>query len=148
MKVVLQRVQNASLEIDGEKTAEISKGYLLLVGIQDADTAEDISYLVRKIANLRIFEDENDKMNLSIKDVDGEILSVSQFTLYADTKKGNRPSFTKAGKPEFAEQMYLKFNEELRKEDIPVSEGVFGADMHISLLNDGPVTIIFDTENK
>lgn len=148
MRVLLQRVANASVSVDEECIGQINQGYLLLVGVKDTDTNEDIDYLVRKITNLRIFADDEGKTNLSLKDIDGDILSVSQFTLYADTKKGNRPSFVKAGKPDFASEMYDKFNEELRQAGNHVETGSFGADMQVNLLNDGPFTIFFDTENK
>ena len=148
MRVLLQRVANASVSVDEECIGQINQGYLLLVGVKDTDTNEDIDYLVRKITNLRIFADDKGKTNLSLKDIDGDILSVSQFTLYADTKKGNRPSFVKAGKPDFASEMYDRFNEELRQAGNHVETGSFGADMQVNLLNDGPFTIFFDTENK
>lgn len=148
MRVLLQRVANASVSVDEECIGQINQGYLLLVGVKDTDTNEDIDYLVRKITNLRIFADDEGKTNLSLKDIDGDILSVSQFTLYADTKKGNRPSFVKAGKPDFASEMYDRFNEELRQAGNHVETGSFGADMKVNLLNDGPFTIFFDTENK
>ncbi|GAA6113073.1 MAG: D-aminoacyl-tRNA deacylase [Apilactobacillus sp.] len=148
MRVLLQRVANASVSVDEECIGEINQGYLLLVGVKDTDTEDDIDYLVRKITNLRIFADDEGKTNLSLKDINGDILSVSQFTLYADTKKGNRPSFVKAGKPDFASDMYDKFNEELRQAGNHVETGSFGADMQVQLLNDGPFTIFFDTENK
>lgn len=148
MRVLLQRVANAGVSVDEECIGQINQGYLLLVGVKDTDTKEDIDYLVRKITNLRIFADDEGKTNLSLKDIDGDILSVSQFTLYADTKKGNRPSFVKAGKPDFASEMYDKFNEELRQAGNHVETGSFGADMQVNLLNDGPFTIFFDTENK
>ncbi|CAI2605618.1 D-aminoacyl-tRNA deacylase [Apilactobacillus kunkeei] len=148
MRVVLQRVSHASVSIGKEQVGKINQGYLLLVGIKDGDTMDDIDYLVRKISNLRIFADEDGKTNLSLKSINGEILSISQFTLYADTKKGNRPSFTKAGKPDFASDMYEQFNQSLRDAGNYVETGRFGADMKVDLQNDGPFTIIFDTENK
>lgn len=148
MRVVLQRVSHASVSIGKEQVGKINQGYLLLVGIKDGDTMDDIDYLVRKISNLRIFADEDGKTNLSLKSINGEILSVSQFTLYADTKKGNRPSFTKAGKPDFASDMYEQFNQSLRDAGNYVETGRFGADMKVDLQNDDPFTIIFDTENK
>ncbi|MGO0154125.1 D-aminoacyl-tRNA deacylase [Leuconostoc mesenteroides] len=147
MKVVLQRVNKASVKVDNQVKGAINKGYLLLVGVADGDEQADIDYLVRKIHNLRIFEDENGRMNRSIEDVSGTILSISQFTLFADTKKGNRPSFTKAGAPEFATVMYDQFNMSLRKSGLQVETGEFGADMQVSLTNDGPVTILFDTKS-
>lgn len=145
MKVVVQRVSEASVTIDGQIHGKIDKGFLLLVGIQDSDSEEVIRKMADKIARMRIFVDENDKMNLSLSQVNGDILSISQFTLYADCKKGNRPSFSLAGKPEHAKKMYLYFNEYLRSLGIKVEEGIFGADMKVRLLNDGPVTIILDS---
>ena len=144
MRVVVQRVLNASCTIDGELYSEIEKGYLLLVGFTHSDSVKEVKYLAKKIANLRVFEDENGKMNLSLKAVNGKILSISQFTLYADTKDGHRPAFINAMKPQEASSLYDLFNEELRTYDIEVLTGVFGADMKIKLLNDGPVTIIYD----
>ena len=146
MKVVIQRVSEASVTIDGEIHGKINKGFLLLVGIQDEDTEEVIHKMADKIYRLRIFEDENEKMNLSLAQVGGEILSISQFTLYADCRKGNRPSFSLAGKPEYAKKMYLAFNEYLRSLGLKVDEGIFGADMKVRLLNDGPVTILLDSK--
>lgn len=149
MRVVIQRVQHASVTIDGNLTSKIGKGLLILVGIEDRDTQEDIEWLCKKIAHLRIFDDENGVMNKSVVEVDGEILVVSQFTLHASTKKGNRPSYLKASKPEYAIPMYESFCSEmglqLGKE---VQTGTFGADMKVELLNDGPVTILIDTQNK
>jgi D-aminoacyl-tRNA deacylase len=148
MRVILQRVKKASVTVDNKKLSEIGLGYLLLVGIKDTDSTDDIEYLVRKITNLRIFSDENGKINLNLSSVGGEILSVSQFTLYADTKKGNRPSFVGAGSPDYAAKIYNKFNLSLEKAGNRVLTGKFGADMQVQLQNDGPCTIIFDTENK
>ncbi len=148
MRVVLQRVSKAKVVANGVESGAINKGFLLLVGVEEADTSEDVDYLTRKIANMRIFEDEAGKMNLSLKEVDGEILSISQFTLHADTKKGNRPSFVKAAKPDFANQLYEELNSKLRQEGFNVEVGVFGADMDVSLVNDGPVTILVDSKNK
>lgn len=149
MRIVVQRVLEASVTIDGQKTAAIQKGLLVLVGIEDADTQEDTNWLCQKIANLRIFGDENDVMNLSIKDVDGEMIVVSQFTLHAQTKKGNRPSYIKASKPEIAIPMYENFVQQMEKEfGKKVQTGIFGADMKVALVNDGPVTIIIDSKNK
>ncbi len=145
MKVVVQRVSEASVTIDEQIHGKIDKGFLLLVGIQDSDSEEVVRKMADKIARMRIFVDENDKMNLSLSQVNGDILSISQFTLYADCKKGNRPSFSLAGKPEHAKKMYLYFNEYLRSLGIRVEEGIFGADMKVRLLNDGPVTIILDS---
>ena len=149
MKAVIQRVSEASVTIDGKKVSEISKGLLVLVGIEDADSAEDIQWLSGKIINLRIFGDENDVMNLSVKDIDGDIIVVSQFTLQASTKKGNRPSYIKASKPEIAMPLYEKFVTQMEFDlQKKIQTGVFGTDMKVSLLNDGPVTIIIDTKNK
>lgn len=147
MKLVIQRVKSASVSIDGRVYNAIQKGLLLLVGVGPEDQQEDLDYAVRKIVNMRIFSDDEGKMNLSVKDIQGEILSVSQFTLFADTKKGNRPAFTGAAKPDMAEAFYQEFNQELAKE-VSVEAGVFGADMQVELVNDGPVTIILDTKNK
>ncbi|WP_264535259.1 D-aminoacyl-tRNA deacylase [Flavobacterium sp. N1736] len=149
MKIVLQRVSSASVTVDGNKTADIQKGLLVLVGIEDLDTKEDIDWLVGKIIKMRIFGDENDVMNCSVQDIDGEIIVVSQFTLHASTKKGNRPSYIKASKPEFAIPMYENFVQSLEKEfNKKIQTGIFGADMKVSLLNDGPVTIVMDSKNK
>ncbi len=149
MKAVIQRVSSASVTIDSKIVAEIQKGLLVLVGIEDADTQEDTNWLCQKIANLRIFGDENNVMNLSVKDIDGEITVVSQFTLQASTKKGNRPSYIKASKPDVAIPIYEGFVQQLEKElGKKVQTGVFGADMKVLLLNDGPVTIIIDSKNK
>nr|WP_295347189.1 D-aminoacyl-tRNA deacylase [uncultured Streptococcus sp.] len=147
MKLVIQRVKSASVSIDGQVYNAIQQGLLLLVGVGPEDQQEDLDYAVRKIVNMRIFSDDEGKMNLSVKDIQGEILSVSQFTLFADTKKGNRPAFTGAAKPDMAEAFYQEFNQELAKE-VSVEAGVFGADMQVELVNDGPVTIILDTKNK
>ena len=149
MKVVIQRVSQASVTIDSKIVAEIQKGLLVLVGIEDADRQEDILWLTSKIANLRIFEDENGIMNLSVKDINGDIIVVSQFTLQASTKKGNRPSYIKAAKPEIAIPLYEKFIAQLEQEiGKKLQTGKFGADMKVLLLNDGPVTIVMDTKNK
>ena len=149
MRIVLQRVKSASVSIVGTVVGEIEQGFLLLVGVGPNDTRDDASYLARKIAGMRIFSDENGKMNLSIDQVGGKILSVSQFTLFADTKKGNRPSFTGAASPEAANKLYEEFNEILRTEyGLIVETGEFGADMQVSLVNDGPVTILLDTKNQ
>lgn len=145
---MLQRVKKASVSIDNQIHGVIDKGYLLLVGVSDADGDEQIDYLVHKISKLRIFEDDAGKLNLDIHAVNGAILSVSQFTLYANTKKGNRPSFTDAGQPTHAKQIYERFNERLRQAGLIVQTGIFGADMQVRLQNDGPVTIIFDTDHK
>jgi D-tyrosyl-tRNA(Tyr) deacylase len=149
VKVVIQRVTSASVTIDSKIVANIQKGLLVLVGIEDADKQEDINWLCQKIANLRIFGDENEVMNLSVKDINGDIIVVSQFTLQALTKKGNRPSYIKAAKPEVAIPIYQNFVLQLEKElGKKVQTGVFGADMKVALLNDGPVTIIIDSKNK
>ena len=147
MKIVVQRVKQAQVSIEGQVYSQIKQGLLLLVGVGPEDQAEDLDYAVRKLVNMRIFSDAEGKMNLSVKDIEGEILSISQFTLFADTKKGNRPAFTGAAKPEMAEAFYQDLNRELAKE-IPVETGVFGADMQVELINDGPVTIILDTKNR
>jgi len=149
MRVVIQRVTSASVTINDIKVAKIKAGLLVLVGVVEDDTQEDIDYLVRKTANLRIFNDENQVMNLSLKDIDGEVIVVSQFTLHAATKKGNRPSYINAAKPTIAIPLYESFVASLGKEiDKKVQTGEFGADMKVELLNDGPVTIIIDSKNK
>jgi len=149
MKAVIQRVSQASVTINNEIVAQIQKGLLVLIGIEDADNHEDIDWLTAKIANLRIFGDENNVMNVSLKDSDGEIIVVSQFTLHAATKKGNRPSYIKAAKPEIAIPIYESFVKQMETElGKKVQTGQFGADMKVSLDNDGPVTIIIDTKNK
>tara|TARA_R110002096_G_scaffold59625_4_gene149410 strand:+ start:496 stop:948 length:453 start_codon:yes stop_codon:yes gene_type:complete len=149
MKIVIQRVSSSSVTINQKKVAEIKAGLLVLVGIVDEDTQEDIDYLIRKTANLRIFNDENHIMNLSLKDINGDVIVVSQFTLQAATKKGNRPSYIKAAKPIMAIPLYENFVTSLEKEiDKKVQTGEFGADMKIELVNDGPVTIIIDSKNK
>lgn len=149
MKVVIQRVSEASVTVDNKKTADIKKGLLVLVGIEDADTQEDIDWLAGKIIKMRIFGDENDVMNCSVQDIDGDIIVVSQFTLHASTKKGNRPSYIKAAKPDFAIPTYENFVQAIEKElGKKVQTGIFGADMKVSLLNDGPVTIVMDSKNR
>ncbi len=149
MKVVIQRVSQASVTISQEIVANIQIGLLVLVGIEESDTQDDIDWLVNKIVNLRIFADTNDVMNLSVKEVNGDIIVVSQFTLHASTKKGNRPSYLKAAKPEFSIRMYENFVNELEIAlGKKIQTGQFGADMKVSLLNDGPVTIIMDSKNK
>ena len=149
MRAVIQRVKEASVKVDGKVMGAIDNGLLILVGIEDADTQEDIEWLTKKIVGLRIFDDENGVMNLSVMDIGGGLLAVSQFTLMASTKKGNRPSYIRASKGEYAEPMYEKFCQALEKESgKKVEKGIFGADMKVSLLNDGPVTIIMDTKNK
>ena len=149
MKVVIQRVSSASVTIDAKIVAEIQKGLMVLVGIEGSDTLEDITWLTSKIVNLRIFGDENEVMNLSVKDIDADIIVVSQFTLYAATKKGNRPSYIKASKPEIAVPIYEAFIAQIQKDlGKKVQTGVFGADMKVAILNDGPVTIIIDSKNR
>jgi len=156
MRIVIQRVKNASVSVDGEVTGKIDYGLLILLGITHDDSQTDIDYLVRKICGLRIFPDESGTMNLSVEDVDGGILVVSQFTLYAQTKKGNRPSYMDAAKPETAEKLYEDFVSSLSrhafrqagKRDGRVETGIFGADMQVSLINDGPVTIILNSKDK
>jgi D-tyrosyl-tRNA(Tyr) deacylase len=149
MKAVIQRVSQSTVTIEGEIFASIQKGLLILVGIEEADTKEDIEWLSSKIVNLRIFSDENEVMNLSVKDVNGDAIIVSQFTLHASTKKGNRPSYIKAAKPEIAIPLYNQFIQQIEKDLAKkVQTGQFGADMKVSLLNDGPVTILIDTKNK
>ena len=149
MKAVIQRVSQSSVTINNEIVAQIKQGLLVLIGIEDADNQEDINWLTSKIANLRIFADENEVMNMSLKDIDGEMIVVSQFTLHALTKKGNRPSYIKASKPEIAIPLYESFVQQMEKElGKKVQTGQFGADMKVGLVNDGPVTIIIDTKNK
>lgn len=149
MKSVIQRVSQASVTIDGKKVSEIQNGLLVLVGIEDSDSQEDIQWLSAKIVNLRIFGDENDVMNLSVKDIDGGIIVVSQFTLHASTKKGNRPSYIKASKPDVAIPLYENFVKQIEIDlGKKIQTGEFGADMKVALLNDGPVTIMIDTKNK
>lgn len=147
MRCVIQKVNKSSVTVDGKLISEIGRGLNVLVGFTDTDTEEDIKYCVRKIVNLRVFEDENDVMNRSVIDEKGEILSISQFTLYGDTRKGNRPSYIRALGGEKALPMYERFNELLNQE-VPTKGGVFGADMKVEILNDGPTTIIIDTEQK
>lgn len=145
MRTVIQRVKEASVTIDGKIHGQIGYGYMILVGFTHTDTVEIIREMARKIVELRICEDENQKMNLSLKDINGEILSISQFTLYADARKGRRPSFIDAMSADKASQMYDIFNDELRKHDVKVETGIFQADMKVALINDGPVTIILDS---
>lgn len=148
MRVVLQRVKSASVTVDDQVIGKVGKGYMLLVGFTHDDSIEDIDYIARKVANARLFADENGKINLSIKQVQGAILSVSQFTLYASTKNGNRPGFGAAQRPELAKENYHYFNEKLRSYGIEVQTGQFGADMDVALVNDGPITIIYDSNQK
>ena len=144
MKIILQKVKKASVSVDNKIVGNIDKGYCLLVGVHKESTEEDARYLAKKIAQARLFEDENDKINLSLKDVGGSILSVSQFTLYADTKKGNRPSFTSAAGAEKANELYEKFNKYLKEEGVTVETGIFQTMMEVNIVNDGPVTIVYE----
>ena len=144
MKIILQKVKKASVSVDNKVVGSIDKGYCLLVGVHKESTEEDAKYLAKKVAQARLFEDENDKINLSLKDVGGSILSVSQFTLYADTKKGNRPSFTSAAGAEKANLLYEKFNEFLREEGVTVETGIFQTMMEVNIVNDGPITIVYE----
>lgn len=148
MKAVIQRVSEASVKVDGIIVGEIKKGLMLLIGIDENDEKTDVDWLIQKILNLRIFGDENDKLNLSVKDISGEILCISQFTLIADYKKGNRPSFIKAAKPERAVPLFEYLKEEIAKSGLKIEKGIFGADMKVSLINDGPVTIVMDSITK
>lgn len=145
MKVVIQRVSEAHVKVDGKIVGEISKGFMLLIGIDENDEKKDTDWLVQKILNLRIFGDDEGKLNLSVQDISGEILCISQFTLIADYKKGNRPSFIKAAKPDKAIPLFDYFKEEISKSGLKTESGVFGADMKVSLINDGPVTIVMDS---
>lgn len=144
MRLVIQRVKNARVDVEGKTVGKIEKGFLVLLGVKHEDTKQEADYLVKKLCNLRVFEDENEKMNLGIKDIGGELLIVSQFTLYADCSQGNRPSFINAARPEVAEPLYEYFCNECEKNGIHVEKGIFGADMKVSLLNDGPVTIVIE----
>ncbi|MDX1807607.1 MAG: D-aminoacyl-tRNA deacylase [Paenisporosarcina sp.] len=146
MRVVLQRSLSANVKVDGKVTGQIDKGYVLLVGLTHEDTKEDVRYVAEKVANLRLFEDEEGKMNRSIFEEGGSILSISQFTLYGDTRKGRRPSFSEAAKPDVAKPLWDLFNEELRKLNLQVETGIFGAMMDVSLTNDGPVTLIVESK--
>ncbi|MED3962152.1 D-aminoacyl-tRNA deacylase [Niallia taxi] len=146
MRIVLQRVKEAKVEVEGKTVGQIEKGYMLLVGITHDDTQEDAAKLADKIAHLRIFEDADGKMNHSIQDVEGSILSVSQFTLYGDTRKGRRPNFMNAAKPDYAKDLYDQFNVLLSQKGLHVETGVFGAMMDVSLINDGPVTLILENQ--
>ena len=145
MRAVVQRVSHAQVKVDGKVVGKIEKGYLVLLGVKEGDTTKEADFLANKVVNLRVFEDENDKMNLSIKDVVGEMLIVSQFTLYGDASHGNRPSFTEAAKPEEANSLYEYFCEKVGQE-VHVEKGVFQAEMKVELLNDGPVTILLEKE--
>ncbi|MGG0738755.1 D-aminoacyl-tRNA deacylase [Niallia taxi] len=146
MRIVLQRVKEAKVEVEGKTVGQIEKGYMLLVGITHDDTQEDAAKLADKIAHLRIFEDADGKMNHSIQDVEGSILSVSQFTLYGDTRKGRRPNFMNAAKPDYAKDLYDQFNVLLGQKGLHVETGIFGAMMDVSLINDGPVTLILENQ--
>ncbi len=148
MKIVIQRVSESSVKVDGKIIGEIGTGFMLLCGIDESDENEDADWLVKKILDLRIFGDEEGKLNLSIKDIKGEILCISQFTLIADYKKGNRPSFIKAAKPDKAIPLFEYFKAELKKSGLKIESGIFGADMKVSLINDGPVTIVMDSKTK
>ena len=146
MKIVVQRVKHAQVEVEGKVVGKINNGFMVLLGVTHDDTEKEADYLVKKLCKLRVFSDENDKMNLSIKDVKGELLIISQFTLYANCKDGNRPSFIEAAKPDKANELYEYFCKECEKNEIKVEKGIFGANMKVSLLNDGPVTIIIEKE--
>ena len=146
MKFVIQRVNHASVKVDGNVVGKIDKGYMVLIGISENDTKEIADKMIKKMIGLRIFEDENGKTNISLKDVSGELLLISQFTLYADCKKGNRPSFINAGKPDMANEMYEYIIEQCKKEISVIEKGIFGADMKVSLENDGPFTIVLDSK--
>ena len=149
MKIVIQRVSEARVKVSNKIISEIKLGFLILLGVEKSDSKEDINWLVSKILNLRVFSDDEHKMNLSIKDINGEIIVVSQFTLHAKTKKGNRPSYIKAANPEQAETLYKEFISQLKnKSAVSVQSGVFGANMQVDIVNDGPVTIIIDSKNK
>lgn len=148
MRVILQRSKQASVTVDGHVTGAIQKGYVLLVGITHSDTEEDIKYVAKKITDLRIWEDEDGKMNRSIAEAGGDILSISQFTLYADTRKGKRPSFVEAARPEQAKPLWEAFNEQLKANGLHVETGIFGAMMDVALINDGPVTITIESKGK
>ena len=144
MRLLIQRVSKASVRVEGECVGKINKGFLVFLGITHGDTKDNVDYLVNKLYNLRVFEDENEKMNLSIKDINGDILIVSQFTLYADTSHGNRPSFINAAKPDEANELYEYFIEKAKQTGLKIEAGIFGADMKVELLNDGPVTILLE----
>ncbi|WLR49974.1 D-aminoacyl-tRNA deacylase [Bacillus tianshenii] len=148
MRVVVQRAKQAAVDVEGETIGSIDFGLMLLVGITHDDTEEDLAYVADKVANLRIFEDENGKMNHSLLDVEGQVLSISQFTLYGDCRKGRRPNFMEAAKPDFAKEMYEKFNDLLRQKGVTVETGSFGAMMDVSFTNDGPVTLIVESKSK
>ncbi len=147
MRLLVQRVSSAQVDVDSKTVGKINNGFLVLIGVTHTDTREIADYLVKKLCNLRVFKDENSKMNLSIKDVEGELLIVSQFTLYADCQHGNRPSFVNSARPDMANELYKYFVEKCKREVEKVETGIFGADMKVSLLNDGPVTIMLEKEN-
>ena len=144
MRVLVQRVKEANVKVDGKEISKIEKGFLVFVGVTHSDTTKEVDYLAKKVTNLRVFEDENEKMNLSLKDVGGKLLIVSQFTLYGNCEQGNRPSFTEAGKPDMANELYEYFCNKCQESGIEVQKGIFGADMKISLINDGPVTLMIE----
>ena len=148
MKIVVQRVKEANVKVDNEIVGKISEGLMLLIGVDEDDDTNDADWLIKKIIDLRIFSDQEGKMNLSVKDISGEILCISQFTLISDYKKGNRPSYRKAAKPEKAIPLFEYFKQEIKKSGLKIESGIFGADMKVSLLNDGPVTLVFDSKTK
>ncbi len=148
MRLVIQKAKNASVKVDNQVIGHIDHGFMVLVGVTHSDTEKDAEYCARKVANMRLFEDDEGKTNLSLADVDGSVLSISQFTLYGNTRKGNRPSFVSAAEPEQANQLYEYFNQELQKYDIEVATGQFGAHMAVDFINDGPMTILIDSQNK
>lgn len=148
MKIVVQRVKEANVKVDNEIVGKISEGLMLLIGVDEDDDTSDADWLIKKIIDLRIFSDQEGKMNLSVKDISGEILCISQFTLISDYKKGNRPSYIKAAKPEKAIPLFEYFKQEIKKSGLKIESGIFGADMKVSLLNDGPVTLVFDSKTK
>lgn len=148
MRVVIQRVSEASVKVDNKIVGEIEKGLMLLIGVDDSDENLDADWLVKKILDVRVFSDEEGKMNHSVKDIHGEILCISQFTLISDYKKGNRPSYIKAARPDKAIPLFEYFKEELKKSGLKIESGIFGADMKVSLINDGPVTLVFDSKTK
>ena len=146
MRFVIQRVKKSTVEVDNKIVGKIDKGFLVLIGITHNDTKEIADIMIKKLLGMRVFSDENDKMNLSLRNINGELLLVSQFTLYADCKKGNRPSFTNAAKPEYANELYEYIIEKCKENGYSVQQGIFGADMNVELLNDGPVTIVLDSD--
>ena len=148
MKIVLQRVSEANVKVDNQIVGAIEKGLMLLIGVDETDESSDADWLVRKIIDVRVFSDDDGKMNHSVKDIDGEILCISQFTLISDYKKGNRPSYIKAAKPDKASPLFEYFKDELKKSGLKIESGIFGADMKVSLINDGPVTLVFDSKTK